>query len=90
MSCECGAAGFWQRHDPDCPVVELNRRPRIDCSKCEEDDQPQAKGEWFISHDYCAHCEDNYEPPEPDGEDFRGGEAAAFREEQQDAARRLK
>lgn len=30
------------------------------------------------------------EPPEPDGEAFRGGEAAAYLAEQQDAARRLK
>ena len=30
------------------------------------------------------------EPPEPDGETFRGGEAAGFASEQQAAAQRLK
>lgn len=34
---------------------------------------------------YCADCE----PPEPDGEAFRGGEAAAYAAELQDRARRL-
>ncbi len=43
----------------------------------------------------CEACEDaiqqeNAEPPEPDGEDFRGGEAAAFQQEQMEQARRLK
>jgi hypothetical protein len=34
----------------------------------------------------CEACwvkRDNYEPPEPDGECFRGGEAAAFRDAEQ-------
>lgn len=35
---------------------------------------------------YCEDCE----PPEPDGEDFRGGEAAGYGAEQQAAAQRLK
>ena len=35
---------------------------------------------------YCEDCE----PPEPDGEAFRGGEAAAYLAEQQHAAQRLK
>jgi hypothetical protein len=30
------------------------------------------------------------EPPEPDGEDFRGGEAAAYQRERMEEARRLK
>lgn len=41
----------------------------------------------------CAECfteRDNAEPPEPDGEAFRGGEAAAFAAEQQEQARKLK
>ena len=41
----------------------------------------------------CGHryggCED-CEPPEPDGEAFRGGEAAAYEAEQMHAAQRLK
>lgn len=28
-------------------------------------------------------CDPDYEPPEPDGEDFRGGEAAAYSAEEQ-------
>ncbi len=31
----------------------------------------------------CWRKRDNYEPPEPDGEAFRGGEAAAFEAETQ-------
>lgn len=41
----------------------------------------------------CAECKtrrENREPPDPDGEDFRGGEAAAYRAEQQQRAQRLK
>jgi hypothetical protein len=41
----------------------------------------------------CAECftrKDNAEPPEPDGEAFRGGEAAAYQAEQMHKARRLK
>jgi hypothetical protein len=33
---------------------------------------------------------DDREPPEPDGEDFRGGEAAAYEAEQMAAWQRLK
>jgi hypothetical protein len=33
---------------------------------------------------------DNHEPPEPDGEAFRGGEAAAYQAEQMAAWQRLK
>jgi uncharacterized Zn finger protein (UPF0148 family) len=37
---------------------------------------------------YCVDCDhviddSNYEPPEPDGEAFRGGEAAAYSAEEQ-------
>ena len=41
----------------------------------------------------CVQCwrdADNYEPPEPDGECFRGGEAAAFLAEQQAEWQRVK
>jgi hypothetical protein len=38
----------------------------------------------------CKGKRDNYEPPEPDGEAFRGGEAAAYQAEQMERARRLK
>ncbi len=40
--------------------------------------------------DACWTKRDNREPPEPDGEAFRGGEAAAFQAEQLEQARRLK
>lgn len=50
--------------------------------------------EWIDTNgpEHCVFCgtEREYEPPEPDGEAFRGGEAAAFLAEQQEAARRLK
>lgn len=41
----------------------------------------------------CQACwtrKDNAEPGDPDGEAFRGGEAAAYQREQQMAAKRLK
>ena len=40
--------------------------------------------------DDCKTRRENDEPPEPDGEAFRGREAAAFLAEQQAAAQRLK
>lgn len=40
--------------------------------------------------DECYRYLDNREPPDPDGEAFRGHEAAAFQNEQLHAARRLK
>ena len=40
--------------------------------------------------DECWTKRDNYEPPEPDGEAFRGNEAAAYQAEQLEAARRMK
>lgn len=40
---------------------------------------------------HCAECEDDREPPEPDGECFRGGEyASALAEEQAWIQRNLK
>lgn len=38
----------------------------------------------------CWLVRDNREGPEPNGEDFRGGEAAAYRAEQSHAAQRVK
>lgn len=41
----------------------------------------------------CEECwmrRDNYEPPDPDGEAFRGGEAGAYQLEQMRKAYRLK
>ena len=41
----------------------------------------------------CERCmtkRDNYEPSDPDGEAFRGGEAAAYQAEQMWKAQRLK
>ena len=45
---------------------------------------------WPATCDECWRDADNYEPPEPDGECFRGGEAAAFLAEQQAEAMRVK
>ena len=39
---------------------------------------------------WCVEWRDNREPDDADGEDFRGGEAAAYEREQQDAAQKLK
>lgn len=39
-------------------------------------------------HDEPDPSYDEQEPPEPDGEDFRGNEAAAFLQEQQDDIQR--
>lgn len=73
---------------------------REDC-ECGE----RAVREWDEGEDYafwtrhprytpvCAECyqrKDNAEPPEPDGEAFRGNEAAAYRAEQMEKARQLK
>ena len=87
--CDCGQVGFGA-HDRGCALVALRKRPRVVCAKCECDDQPQAKWQKFRDMDWCASCEDNYDPPEPDGEDFRGGEAAAFQSEQMAGWQRLK
>lgn len=75
---------------------------RVDCNECGE----PATCEWDEGADYaywtngerftpvCADCwtvRDNEEPPEPDGEAFRGGEAAAFnRDEMARIQRELK
>ena len=40
--------------------------------------------------DYIRYERADYEPPEPDGEAFRGGEAAAFERDRAADARRLK
>lgn len=76
--CDCDTTPFGG-HAPDCALVKLRMRPRIDCAgPCQRDDAPQATAEEFRRIDYCADCEESYESPDPDGEDFRGGEAAAF------------
>ena len=38
----------------------------------------------YTYHTHGKHCslDPNYEPPEPDGECFRGGEAAAYEAEE--------
>lgn len=80
MTCDCGATPFG-RHDRACYEVTLRKRPRVDCEHCGEDGQPAAsKGSWFADNDWCARCEDNYEPSD-DAEAFRGGEAAAYERE---------
>ena len=43
-------------------------------------------GEYGVRYGGCEDCE----PPEPDGEDFRGGEAAAYEREQMAKWQRLK
>ena len=45
---------------------------------------------WPATCDECWTEADNVEPPEPDGECFRGGEAAAFQAEQQAERQRVK
>jgi hypothetical protein len=72
--------------------------------RCEDCDDADATSLWDLGEDHafwtgkrmqsvCEACwtkRDNYDPPDPDGEAFRGGEAAAYHAEQMDAARRLK
>jgi len=72
-----------------------------ECERCGED----ATREWDHGYDYafwtrqprrvpvCDECYqwyDNREPPDPDGEAFRGGEAAAYRAERMAEWQRLK
>lgn len=74
-----------------------------DCTEWGEDRHAVARWDnrevhYYLPHepewlDLCAEHfskRDNYEPPDPDGEAFRGGEAAAFAAEQMAAAQRLK
>ena len=56
------------------------------CAYCGETFDPCAEeGMTRFCKDDCHECflRANYEPPEPDGEAFRGGEAAAFEAETQ-------
>lgn len=53
---------------------------------CLHHGKPLVMSEYGIPYAGCEDCE----PGEPDGEAFRGGEAAAFTSEQQAAAQRLK
>lgn len=55
------------------------------CPKCEI--RELSMGPYGVRYSCCDDCAGDQEP---DGEDFRGGEAAAFQAEQQEAARRLK
>jgi hypothetical protein len=59
-----------------------------DCDRCGE----PSTMTWHELHvcDECYDWYDNYEPPEPDGECFRGHEAAGYQAEQMEQARRLK
>jgi hypothetical protein len=72
---------------------------------CADDCGEPAVKAWDMGEDYafwtreprivhlCAECwsvRDNYEPPDPDGEAFRGGEAAAYQAELMHQAQRLK
>ena len=50
------------------------------CSRCGEDCE-DADYNPRTRTSLCRDC-DNYEPGDADGEDFRGGEAAAFEREQ--------
>jgi hypothetical protein len=58
--CDCDTTPFGN-HAPDCYVVTLRRRPRVDCAKCECDDVPAARSQEFRDMDYCYACEDNYD-----------------------------
>jgi hypothetical protein len=76
----------------DCEELRL-----ASCADCleREGEDVQATKRWtydktILLCEDCFKTRDNYEPPDPDGEAFRGGEAAAFQAEQMEAARRLK
>jgi hypothetical protein len=70
----------WKQTDPADSDPYLD----TDCRFCGVRD-----GYACVSGCDCPDCveraerEDNYEPPEPDGEAFRGGEAAAYEAETQ-------
>lgn len=64
--CDCGATPFGN-HVPDCALVKLRKRPRIDCAgPCQRDDAPQATAEEFQRIDYCADCEESNDGAERD------------------------
>lgn len=73
-------------------VVEDDRRrePEFDVEDLDGDDICHVHGkvkpmsEYGIRYGGCEDCE----PPEPDGEAFRGGEAAAYERDQQAAIQR--
>ncbi len=85
-------------YDPTCEHQPCGQASCADCGE-------PATMDWDEGPDYafwtseprrtpiCDDCwekRDNREPPEPDGEAFRGGEAAAYQAEQMAAAQRLK
>jgi hypothetical protein len=55
------------------------------CPRCDEREaDTPLLNPWGYEYDrWCKECLDNYEPPDPDGECFRGGEAAAYEAETQ-------
>lgn len=69
----------------ECPLLARDVE-RMAIRHCEHEWTPDNGPE------HCVFCgtEREYEPPEPDGEEFRGGEAAAFLRDQQVEARKLK
>ena len=88
----------------DCAHCGLGPDEPFPPKECEDCGEPATR-RWDEGADYafwtrqprytpvCEACwtrRDNREPPEPDGEAFRGGESAAYLAEQQDRARRLK
>jgi len=64
----------------------------IDPNCCGCGDTREAHGSAFnVGHSFVPMgCDCNREPPEPDGEAFRGREAAAYEAEQMAEARKLK
>lgn len=68
--------------------------PSDECETCEgrgtiARDVPGWHGEHTTREEPCPDCGDD-EPPEPDGEDFRGGEAAGYLAEQMSEWQKLK
>lgn len=66
-----------QRHCGDCLDPDLF---------CAKHGLELPMGPYGVRYGGCEECE----PPESEGEAFRGGEAAAYQAEQQHAAQRLK
>jgi RecJ-like exonuclease len=66
--------------------LSCNGRGELDeCPRCNERvaDTP-LYDPWGREYDrWCHECWDNYEPDDPDGEAFRGGEASSFEAETQ-------
>jgi hypothetical protein len=87
---EVGSAEWW-RHQSKVKVSSMAQK----CERCGYPPESWLRIRRVGSGRLMRLCElciedDNREPGEPDGEAFRGGEAAAFARDQQDAARRMK